>query len=306
MISLNSASSNRLPSLMLVAVLLSLRSGISFDTNVNFVVLCASTTRRRVKGRLPLSRMRTPPTHTVIRVALAESTRMFGQILAALLRRDKGLEVTDVTANPVLLTSVNAQHDVVLISAVLENDPQKGFEWVEALRLSSPNTRAVMLLDCPRRDLVVEAFRVGARGVFCRCDPLKMLPKCVRSVHGGQIWANAEQIEFVFKAFAEAPVTRLVSAEGEALLSTREQEVVRFVAEGLGNREIAAQLHLSEHTVKNYIFHIFNKLGISNRVELVLYAANQRVSSKLRNGGLQENQTNQEELCSPKDVSQPQ
>ena len=144
-----------------------------------------------------------------------------------------------------------------------------------------------MLLDCARRDLVLEAFRVGARGVFCRSDPLKMLPRCVRSVHGGQVWANAEQIGFVFDAFAEAPVTRLVSAEGEPLLSAREQQVVRFVAEGLGNREIATELNLSEHTVKNYMFHIFNKLGISSRVELVLYAANQRTSSRLKNGNIQ-------------------
>ena len=225
--------------------------------------------------------IQTLPTHSVIRVALAESNRMFGQILASLLRRDRGLEVTDTTADPLLLLS-GPPHDIVLISAVLDNDRQKAFEFVQELRLSSATTRAVMLLDTPRRDWVVEAFRKGARGVFCRCDSLKLLPKCVRSVHGGQIWANTEQIDCVFQAFAEAPVTRLVGADGEVLLSSREQQVVRFVAEGLSNREIAVRLHLSEHTVKNYIFHIFNKLGISNRVELVLYAANQRLSSKLK------------------------
>jgi DNA-binding NarL/FixJ family response regulator len=134
----------------------------------------------------------------------------------------------------------------------------------------------------------------------------------VRTVHAGQIWANAEQIEFVFRAFAEAPVTRLVSADGEVLLSAREQQVVRFVAEGLNNREIAAQLALSEHTVKNYIFHIFNKLGISSRVELVLYAVSQRLSSKPKAGYLQKGNLNdsnpprQEELPALKDVSQSQ
>jgi DNA-binding NarL/FixJ family response regulator len=167
-----------------------------------------------------------------------------------------------------------------------------------------------MLLDSARRDLVVEAFRIGSRGVFCRCDPLKLLPKCVRTVHAGQIWANAEQIEFVFRAFAEAPVTRLLSADGEVLLSAREQQVVRFVAEGFNNREIAAQLELSEHTVKNYIFHIFNKLGISSRVELVLYAVSQRPSSKLKAGCLQKgelhesDQSRQGELAPLKDVSE--
>ncbi len=230
---------------------------------------------------------------------------MFGQMLTSLLRRDKELEVTDATPEPLLLTSVH-QYDVALISAVLENNPQKGFELVEAIRLSSPTTRAVMLLDSARRDLVVEAFRIGSRGVFCRREPLKLLPKCVRAVHAGQIWANAEQIEFVFKAFAEAPITRLVSADGEALLSAREQQVVRFVVEGLNNREIATQLHLSEHTVKNYVFHIFNKLGISNRVELVLYAVNQRVSSKLKAEYLQKGDLHETDQPRLRDVSQSQ
>ena len=253
--------------------------------------------------------IQTLPTHSVIRVALAESTRMFGQILTSLLRRDKGLEVTDTTADPLLLLSAPA-YDVVLISAVLDNDRQKAFEFVQELRLSSAMTRAVMLLDTPRRDWVVEAFRKGARGVFCRCDSLKLLPKCVRTVHGGQIWANTEQIDCVFQAFAEAPVTRLVGADGELLLSAREQQVVRFVAEGLSNREIAVRLHLSEHTVKNYIFHIFNKLGISNRVELVLYAANQRLSSKLKaellkGGDLRVSSPEESVPLQPEDVSRP-
>jgi DNA-binding NarL/FixJ family response regulator len=224
---------------------------------------------------------------------------MFGQILTRLLRRDKDLEVTDATADPLLLLSA-PPYDVVLISAVLENAPQKAFEFVQSLGVSSPMTRAVMLLDTPRRDWVVESFRMGARGVFCRCDPLKLLPKCIRKVHGGQIWANAEQVQCVFKAFAEAPVTRLVGADGEVLLSAREQQVVRFVAEGLSNREIAVRLHLSEHTVKNYIFHIFNKLGISNRVELVLYAANQPVSSKLNAALLQGGDLHENGASSPK------
>src|SRR5215469_730415 len=258
----------------------------------------ASTSWQKV-STMVTSCIKTFPTHPVIRVALAESTRMFGQILSSLLRRDKGLEVTDTTADPVLLLST-PPFDVVLISAVLDNDRQKAFEFVQELRLSSAMTRAVMLLDTPRPDWVVEAFRMGARGVFCRCDPLKLLPKCVRTVHGGQIWANTEQIECVFQAFAEAPVTRLLGADGAVLLSAREQQVVRFVAEGLSNREIAVRLHLSEHTVKNYIFHIFNKLGISNRVELVLYAANQPVSSKLNAALLQGGDLHENGASSPK------
>jgi two-component system nitrate/nitrite response regulator NarL len=65
---------------------------------------------------------------------------------------------------------------------------------------------------------------------------------------------------------------KFLSASGEALLSAREVDVVRCVAEGLSNREIAQRLNLREHTVKNYLFRIFDKLGVSSRVEVVLYA----------------------------------
>ena len=79
-------------------------------------------------------------------------------------------------------------------------------------------------------------------------------------------------MEFVLDALTQARPLRVVNPEGLNLLSKREEEVMRLVAEGLGNREISELLALSEHTVKNYLFRIFDKLGISNRVELVLYA----------------------------------
>ncbi len=72
-------------------------------------------------------------------------------------------------------------------------------------------------------------------------------------------------------AFRESEPMKLVDSRGEALLSKREQDVVRCVAEGLSNREIASRLKLTEHTVKNYLFRIFDKLGVSSRVEVVLY-----------------------------------
>lgn len=215
-----------------------------------------------------------------IRIALTESTPMGGQMLSDLLRRDKTLEVTDTTCDPELMTSP-AQYDVAVISAQRGDDLHHGFQLLRALRSSIPKTRSVMLLDFPQKELVVKSFRGGARGVFCRCDPLTLLPRCIRSVHSNQIWANAQQLEFLVEALAEAPATNLVSAGGEALLSSRERQVVHFVTEGLSNREIAKQLDLSEHTVKNYMFRIFNKLGVSSRVELVLYAASQRISSSL-------------------------
>ena len=144
------------------------------------------------------------------------------------------------------------------------------------LRAVVATSRVIMLLDTPDRDLVVEAFRRGARGVFCRSDALAMLSRCIHRVHEGQLWISSSQIEYLLGTLEEAPVTRLVNAQGTVLLSNREQDVTRYLAAGLTNREIARELKISPNTVKNYLFRIFNKLGVSSRVEVVIYGVSQR------------------------------
>jgi DNA-binding NarL/FixJ family response regulator len=118
---------------------------------------------------------------------------------------------------------------------------------------------------------VVQAFRCGAHGIFSRTESSKSLAKCIHSVHQGQVWANSAELRSLIGALRESEPMRLVDSSGQAILSKREQDVVRCVAEGLTNREIATSLGLTEHTVKNYLFRIFDKLGVSSRVEVVLY-----------------------------------
>src|SRR5664279_2032349 len=121
--------------------------------------------------------------------------------------------------------------------------------------------------------MVVDAFRAGARGVFCLSQAtFKSLCRCVEQVHAGQIWADSSELSEVIESFSQLAPLRVVNANGMRLLTKREEDVVRLLAEGLQNRDIAQELKLSEHTVKNYLFHIFDKLGVSSRVELVLYA----------------------------------
>jgi DNA-binding NarL/FixJ family response regulator len=90
----------------------------------------------------------------------------------------------------------------------------------------------------------------------------------------GKIWANTQQLNYILELISEVPSLRVLNSNGDILLTPREEQVVALVAEGLGNRQIARELNLSEHTVKKYLFRIFEKLGISSRVELVLYAVN--------------------------------
>jgi DNA-binding NarL/FixJ family response regulator len=120
---------------------------------------------------------------------------------------------------------------------------------------------------------VIGAFRSGARGIFCLTNThFRLLCRCIQRVADGQVWANTEQLTFLLDLISEVPSTRVINSSGRQLLTPREEQVVALVAEGLSNRDTARELKLSEHTVKKYVFRIFDKLGISSRVELVLYA----------------------------------
>ena len=132
-----------------------------------------------------------------------------------------------------------------------------------------------MLVETINRDLVISAFRSGARGIFCIANAnLRLLCKYLLRVAAGQIWASTEQLNYLIDLISEVPSLRVLNSNGDRLLTPREEQMVALVAEGLGNRQIARELNLSEHTIKKYLFRIFEKLGISTRVELVLYAVN--------------------------------
>jgi two-component system, NarL family, nitrate/nitrite response regulator NarL len=210
-----------------------------------------------------------------IRVMAADSTRMNSQMLADVLARDKRFSVleTQVSADAILAAVERDRPDVVLLSPILENDSGRGYSLARELRSLHGGVRIVMLLDRSERKAAVEAFRAGASGIFCRSESLKFLSRCITCVHAGQVWANSHELKYLLDALAEA-VPRRPMTEGRdvSVLSKREQDVVRGVADGLSNREIAKQLNLTEHTVKNYLFRIFDKLGVSSRVEVVLFA----------------------------------
>jgi len=218
-----------------------------------------------------------------IRVLTVDSTRMNSQMLADSLARDKRFRVcyAEPTPTAVLSAAAAEKPHVVVLSAALEQAGNRGFQVARDLHASHRNARVVMLLDASDRAAVVEAFHCGARGVFCRTESLKSLAKCIHSVHAGQVWANSAELVFLLESFREAAAISLPQTGTAATLSKREQDVIRCVAEGLTNREIAQRLKLTEHTVKNYLFRIFDKLGVSSRVEVVLFAFNMSRTSTL-------------------------
>jgi len=208
-----------------------------------------------------------------IRVLAADSTRMSSQLLAQALAQNSRFHVTETEPKPssILAAVADEKPHVVLMSSVLE-ESTAGFDLIRQVGAAYPEARVVLLMDTSKRSAVVHAFRSGAKGVFSRTESPKALAKCICSIHQGQVWANSAELRFLLEALCESEPVRVLDARTEAMLSKREQDVVRCVAEGLSNREIASRLRLTEHTVKNYLFRIFDKLGVSSRVELVLYA----------------------------------
>jgi DNA-binding NarL/FixJ family response regulator len=201
---------------------------------------------------------------------------MSSELLAHALGRSGGFsfEVTAYSANEILDGLAKHHPEVAVISANMENVPRAGLKVLREIRQRFPEVRPILLVDARERDLIVQAFRDGAKGIFSRTEPFQSLCKAIVSVYDGQVWANTEDLGYLLEALATMMPSRVYNASGVSLLTQREEEILRLVAEGLTNREIARKLKLSEHTVKNYMFRMFDKLGVSSRVELILYALN--------------------------------
>jgi two-component system nitrate/nitrite response regulator NarL len=225
-----------------------------------------------------------------IRVLVVDSNRIHTQLLAEALQRDPGLQVVGCSSAEALLEANRHPTQVAVLSADLDNEPTRGFELLRQLRAMHPTISGIMLLDCMNREMILESFRAGTRGLFSRSESVETLAKCVRCVYDGHVWANSEQMRYAVEALASSPIVRATNANGFSLLSIRELEVVRSLAEGLTNREIAERLGLSQHTVKNYLFKIFEKMGVSNRIELLFMTLSQAGTPvSARPGGKTEN-----------------
>jgi DNA-binding NarL/FixJ family response regulator len=223
-----------------------------------------------------------------IRILIADADRMSGQLIAEGLARGRHeIDVIGVSNNS--QESIRGieknQPDIALINVHLEDGKLTGYKVLQSALTLSPRTSAIMLIPDSDRDLVVDAFRGGARGVFCRLQPIKLLPKCIRTVHEGQIWADTQNLAYLLDFLTQLKPLRLIKpGGGMSRLTPREAEVVHLLADGLSTREISQKLALSEHTIRNYLSAIYDKLGVSSRVELALYAVHREDLNRPHDG----------------------
>jgi two-component system, NarL family, nitrate/nitrite response regulator NarL len=211
-----------------------------------------------------------PQAKPVIRVLMADDHVIFRQGVRKLLEEEDDISIVGEAANgnECVHMMAKVRPDILLLDL---NMPDKdGLTVLEELNFDSLPTQVIVLTATEDDREAVRAMRLGARGIVLKQSAGDLLVKSIRQVNGGEIWLDNRITTEVMNAFAR-------SSEGGAhrnkpLLSDRESQIMRLVAQGQRNKEIGANLFISEQTVKNHLHSIFDKLGVSDRLELALYA----------------------------------
>lgn len=201
-----------------------------------------------------------------IRVVLAEDHHVVRTAIAALLSKEPDIEVVGEVADghTLVRTVERIQPDILLMDAQMPN--HKPVEATRALRKACPRLGIIVLSAYNLPEYVVGLLKAGAAGYVLKDDPSDTLVRAIRTV--------AEDDEYVSPQVANVLVESVRGGEGNALakLTDREMDVLRLMAHGHKNSQIAKELVITKQTVKNHVTNIFRKLGVETRVEAVLYA----------------------------------
>jgi two-component system nitrate/nitrite response regulator NarL len=204
-------------------------------------------------------------------VLIVDRDSMSGDLLATALSRDRNCQASAVGPGDLLERMADGKAQLVVIGADLNQDTKTGFDLASTVRRVHPSMPIVILLNQSTNDSVINAFRSGARGVFSRQQPVADFLECVDHVRKGYLWAGKDETTLLLGVLSSLPSPNMSVGSDTSPLTIRELQVVKCAARGKTNKVIAGELALSEHTVKNYLFRAFEKLGVSNRVELLFY-----------------------------------
>jgi DNA-binding NarL/FixJ family response regulator len=205
-----------------------------------------------------------------IRVMMADDHVVFRQGVRKLLEGEDDISIVGEASNgnECIAMMAKLRPDIVLLD--LNMPGKNGLAVLEEANFDSLPTRAIVLTAAEGHRDSVRAMRLGARGIVLKRSASDLLVKSIRRVHGGEIWLDNHITAEVMKAFANS--SNGGPQREKPLLSEREKQVVHLVAEGYRNKEIGGKLSISEQTVKNHLHNIFDKLGVSDRLELALHA----------------------------------
>ena len=206
------------------------------------------------------------------RVLIADDHPIFRDALRKLLEIEADLfvvgEASDGGEAIKLLRQVKA--DVLLLDLSMPRYP--GVEVLRELASSPPTVRTIVLAAVMEGAEMLEALRLGARGIVSKESSTQSLTTAIRSVMAGQYWIGQESVSDLIGAVRDLLPSRRSGKMGNSSLTPREREVMEAIVSGCTNRRIANRYSISLQTVKHHITKIFEKMGVSNRVELGLFA----------------------------------
>jgi two-component system nitrate/nitrite response regulator NarL len=209
----------------------------------------------------------------MIKILIADDHVIFRDGLRKLLDSDDELTVVGEAASGGECVKMlgNLKPDILLLD--LRMPDKSGLAVLEEVNFDTVPTRVIVLTAAEDDREVIRAMRLGARGVVLKQSATEVLLKSIHRVHAGEIWLDNRMTAEVLNAFSTSDSD---PRRGKPFVSDREKEIVRLVAQGFRNKEIGVKLFISEQTVKNHLHNIFDKLGVSDRLELALYAIHHR------------------------------
>jgi DNA-binding NarL/FixJ family response regulator len=212
------------------------------------------------------------PQSVRIRVVLADDHPIVRDGLRKLLSLEDDIDVVGEASDgrEVLQIVQQNEPDVVLLDLRMPN--LDGLSALQALQQMNKKARVIVLTASEDKNEFVQAMKLGCSGIVLKQTSPELIVKSIRKVFAGEIWLDSHTTAAVMRQFA-AP-GEVIGGKGRerSPLSAREREIVSLVAQGYKNKEMAEKMFISEQTVKNHLHNIFDKLGVSDRLELALYA----------------------------------
>jgi two-component system, NarL family, nitrate/nitrite response regulator NarL len=213
---------------------------------------------------------------TFIRILIADDHPIVRDGLRKLLLLEDDFEVVGEACDgrEVLDKVQEMDPDVLLLDLRMPN--LDGLSTLQALVQLNKRTKVIVLTASEDKNEFVQAMKLGCSGIVLKLTAPELIVKSIRKVYGGEIWLDSHTTAAVMRQFAAPGELGGPPGSGKTRerspLSTREREIVQHVAQGYKNKEMAEKMFISEQTVKNHLHNIFDKLGVSDRLELALYA----------------------------------
>jgi DNA-binding NarL/FixJ family response regulator len=214
------------------------------------------------------------PKPTQIRVVLADDHPIVRDGLRKLLSLEEDIQVVGEASDgrEVLQIVQQTEPDVVILDLRMPN--LDGLSALQALQQFNKKAKIIILTASEDKNEFVQAMKLGCSGIVLKQTAPELIVKSIRKVYAGEIWLDSHTTAAVMRQFASP--SDVMGGTGKTRerspLSQREREIVSLVAQGYKNKEMAEKMFISEQTVKNHLHNIFDKLGVSDRLELALYA----------------------------------